>query len=705
MADLSSNVGTFGPNTGWPPSPGLGSKYLCIAFDLGLCSQLDFRNVLWYDGLVTDERIDPCELVVRLAGEAEVAEYNALMAEHHSLGVAASGRVLRYVAEAGGVPLVLGTFGSAAWRLPVRDAHIGWDRQQRAARLERICCNQRLCVLPAVSAVPHAASRALAAMLRALPGDYQRAFGVRLMAVESFTDPASHAGTVYAACNFTAAGTTAGYGRSAGPARYVRHGQPKTYWLYELAGGGIAALAAGFDSPVLTGRRVPDFNALEMGAGHGLLHYLGQVADHRKAKGVRHHLAAILAVIVVARLSGANSVYAAAQFAKTMPQEALRRCGIRYNPRLGQYVPPSPKTIKRAVRAVDAEAADEQMCAWLRAEAAAGRLKWRHIAVDGKTVRGAAQDGGTRPHLLAGYDVTTGTVLGQASVHAKTNEITCFVPLLQAILNDRSTPASHGSADDDMTDGGTSDGSSTSEGGGEEGEGGELVILTADAMHTQAGHVTAMNALGVAWILTLKDNQPGLYTAADGHPWHDEPILHATAGTGHGRHEVRTIRVTSQVPDAISQRFPGTAQLMLIERYRHPVHGRAAAAACRAATAEADGDDLGLSACAARRGAKISCETVLAVTALTPAQASPAFLLARNRDHWGIENGLHHRRDTTLAEDASQLRAGQSWRLFASIANTTVSVLNRAGYPNHAAARRDLGWDRTGLQALALLGL
>ena len=72
---------------------------------------------------------------------------------------------------------------------------------------------------------------------------------------------------------------------------------------------------------------------------------------------------------------------------------------------------------------------------------------------------------------------------------------------------------------------------------------------------------------------------------------------------------------------------------------------------------------------------------MLAVTALTPAQASPAFLLARNRDHWGIENGLHHRRDTTLAEDASRLRAGGSWRLFASIANMAVSVLNRAGHP------------------------
>ena len=84
---------------------------------------------------------------------------------------------------------------------------------------------------------------------------------------------------------------------------------------------------------------------------------LEQVTDHRKPKGRRHGLAAILAVVVVARLSGANSVYAAGQFAATMPQEALRRCGIRYNTRLGRYVPPSPKTIKRAVRHVDAKAA------------------------------------------------------------------------------------------------------------------------------------------------------------------------------------------------------------------------------------------------------------------------------------------------------------------------------------------------------------
>ena len=258
---------------------------------------------------MTDERNNAGELTVRLVRADEVAWYNALMKEHHSLGAAASGRVLRYVAEAAGEPLVLGTFGSAAWRVPVRDRHIGWDDGQRAARLERVCANQRLCVLPAAAqAVRHAASRALAAMLRALPADYLSAFGVRLMAAESFTDPAAHAGTVYAACGFTPAGLTAGYGRSRGRDYYAYHGQPKQLWLRELAPGGIAALAAGFDAPVLAGRRAPDFNRLRVSGERGLLEHLARVTDHRKPKGVRHDLAAILVVVVVARLCGADSV-------------------------------------------------------------------------------------------------------------------------------------------------------------------------------------------------------------------------------------------------------------------------------------------------------------------------------------------------------------------------------------------------------------
>ncbi|MGH3182588.1 MAG: transposase family protein, partial [Streptosporangiaceae bacterium] len=447
----------------------------------------------------------------------------------------------------------------------------------------------------------------------------------------------------------------------------------------------------------------PDFNRLNVGGDGGLAGYLGKVADHRKPKGVRHGLAAILVVIVVARLSGADSVYACGQFAASMPQEALRRCGIRHNSRLGRCVPPSPKTIKRAVRAVDAAAADEQMCAWLRAEAAAGRLRWRwrHIAIDGKTLRGARDGENAAPHLLSAYDVNAGAVLGQDSVGAKTNEITCFVPLLHAILDGRGRRGHDQAGTGSHDDGAGSPGPARRE-GEREGEGeGELVIVTADAMHTQTGHVEAMNAAGVAWMLILKDNQPGAYAAADAHPWEDGPVLHGTSETGHGRHEIRLIKVTSEIPDPIARKLPGAAQMTLIERYRHKLPRGGAPAACTAGD-PGDHDPL---ACAAACGAELQAETVLAVTALTPAQAGPAFLLERNRHHWAIENGLHHRRDVTLGEDASRLRAGQSPRLFASIANIVTSVLNRAGHGNHAAARRDLAWDRTGTQALTLLGL
>ena len=266
--------------------------------ELPLCCWLDFPWRLWYEGRVADER---SELKVRLVAGDEIGWYNALMAEHHALGVAASGRVLRYVAEMDGVPLVLGTFGSAAWRVPVRDEFIGWDPVQRGERLERVVSNQRLCVLPAAEQVPHAASRALAAMLRRLPAGHLAAFGVRPAACESFTDPSAHAGTTYAACGFTGAGRTVGFGGSRGAAHFVHHGQPKAYWIKELAPGGITALAAAFDSRPLTGRPGPDFNTLNVSGDKGLLEYLAQVTDHRKPKGVRHGLAAILTVIVVAR--------------------------------------------------------------------------------------------------------------------------------------------------------------------------------------------------------------------------------------------------------------------------------------------------------------------------------------------------------------------------------------------------------------------
>ena len=140
---------------------------------------------------------------------------------------------------------------------------------------------------------------------------------------------------------------------------------------------------------------------------------------------------------------------------------------------------------------------------------------------------------------------------------------------------------------------------------------------------------------------------------------------------------------------------------MLIERYPYSVRGTAAANACRAASTCGD---PALTACAAACGAKVSCETVLRHRAhprpgqpRLPARPQPRPLGHRKR---AAPPPRHNPR-----QDASRLAAGGSWRLFAAIANMTVSVLNRAGHRNQAAARRDCAWDRTGLLALELLGL
>ena len=53
------------------------------------------------------------------------------------------------------------------------------------------------------------------------------------------------------------------------------------------------------------------------------------------------------------------------------------------------------------------------------------------------------------------------------------------------------------------------------------------------------------------------------------------------------------------------------------------------------------------------------------VTSLPPQSADAKQRLAIARAAWGIENGLHYRRDVTLQEDASQLRRGYApkcWR-------------------------------------------
>jgi hypothetical protein len=94
--------------------------------------------------------------------------------------------------------------------------------------------------------------------------------------------------------------------------------------------------------------------------------------------------------------------------------------------------------------------------------------------------------------------------------------------------------------------------------------------------------------------------------------------------------------------------------------------------------------------------------TVYAITNLTAAQASPARLADLLRGHWAIE-ALHHVRDTTFAEDASQVRTGTAARAMASLRNLAIGILRAQGHRNIAAALRRNARDAT--RVLPLLGI
>jgi hypothetical protein len=97
--------------------------------------------------------------------------------------------------------------------------------------------------------------------------------------------------------------------------------------------------------------------------------------------------------------------------------------------------------------------------------------------------------------------------------------------------------------------------------------------------------------------------------------------------------------------------------------------------------------------------------TVYAITSLGFAQASLARLADLLGGHWAIE-ALHHLRDVTFAEDASQVRTGAGPHVMACLRNLVIGVigmLSRAGPVNLAAALRHHARDPA--RPLATLGI
>jgi predicted transposase YbfD/YdcC len=336
-------------------------------------------------------------------------------------------------------------------------------------------------------------------------------------------------------------------------------------------------------------------------------------------------------------LTGARSMAAIAEWAADAPQPVRAAFGARRDAP-DRWVVPAEATIRRTLARVDPTALAAVVGAWLADRDRPGRPgqqhRWRAVAVDGKTLRGAKHHDGRQVHLLAAMDHATRAVLAQRQVDGAPGEVPAFQPLL---------------ADLDLAG----------------------AVVTTDALHTHPGAaeflVTGKQA---HYLLVVKANQPTLLDRCAHLAWHHVPVLDRTRDRAHGRVELRILKAVTVHHFG----FPHAAQALQVTRKTR---------------------ELGT-----RRWRTV---VVYAITSLTFAQASPARLADLLRGHWAIENGLHYIRDTTFAEDASQLRTGSGPQVMACLRNLAIGVLCRAGPVNLAAALRHHARDPH--RPLATLGI
>ena len=223
-------------------------------------------------------------------------------------------------------------------------------------------------------------------------------------------------------------------------------------------------------------------------------------------------------------------------------------------------------------------------------------------------MRGARTGSNPAPHLLAALDQASGVVVGQRRVSDKSNEIPALPELLAPLDLDGA-------------------------------------VVTADAMHTQTGTAQWIISRGAHYLLTVKDNQPGLKRELEKLPWKDVPAV-SSVDTGHGRRVRRTVQAV-EAPARVD--FPGAAQVIRIRRTR-TVNKRGG-------------------------GRRRTTEVVHLICSLPMDQAQPEAVASWARGHWAIENRLHWVRDVVFDEDRHQLRTANGPQIMAALRNLAISLI------------------------------
>jgi predicted transposase YbfD/YdcC len=357
-----------------------------------------------------------------------------------------------------------------------------------------------------------------------------------------------------------------------------------------------------------------------------LYEYFTKVEDPRAERGKQYPLPILLTLMVLAKLGGEDHPSGITDWVR-MRKELLMELRV-----LGRPKTPCHMTYRRVLQEIVSSEELEVLIAQYHQQ----RLQEEQeivMSLDGKTVRGTIRQGETQGvHLLAVYVPRQGLVLVQSEVDRKENEIVVAPQALRQVNLSG-------------------------------------VIVIGDAMHTQRAASTQIVQDGGDYLWFAKDNQPRTRWAIEKLFVHEVCNLQkgcalskdfqmfTKVNKGHGRIEQRTIMLSSLLNDYLD--WPHVAQVFRLERIVwHCQYGGK------------------------------TRELVYGLTSLPPSRANPAKLLSWIREYWGIENGLHYRRDVTLHEDATRLTLGRAGHNMAILNNLVIGLCLSQGYHNLAQARR-----------------
>ena len=415
-------------------------------------------------------------LSVRVASEpSQIALLREALRAEHGLGAGrAAGHVLWQGVyeelESGEQRLcAVLCWAGAAWRLKDRDEWIGWDSVTRANRLALVVQLRRFLVLESARR-PNRASRCLGLAMRELCGQWQEQHGYRPLLAESFSDPESHAGTLYKVTNWQALGMSGGFSRQRSDF-YRDDKHPKKLWVRELSRGACALLSSPARLPESYRAGIKDGvagarSALKCPELRSLAEALRSVPDPRSKCSRRYPLAAMLSIITLGLLAGAESVMAIWRKAGPLSQKHRSALGLMRRDKSGRLMLPSYDAINTLLGVIDSEALATALNAWLASHE--GTLP-RSLAIDGKAI--SALRGGVI--TLCHHD--SGAPVAMAAHHGAKDD--CEMPVGRRLLENLK-PSLEGA------------------------------VVTADPLHTQKKTARAIVENGGDYIFGLKNNQP-----------------------------------------------------------------------------------------------------------------------------------------------------------------------------------------------------